>query len=76
MNSQTKDGLTPLHMAHMNIQSVKYAICQYCTSNKNKKIKMTAIYGHFRNFQGCTTIFTKMTNYQIKQPCEMVSIHL
>ena len=83
VNPKNIDSLTPLHMATVNIQSLKYVnivlqikikkqdgyykystfkICQYCTSNKNPKIKMAAVYDHFRNFQSCTSICTKMTN--------------
>ena len=45
VNPKNKGGLTPLHMATINIQSLKYVniVLQI-------KIKMAAIYGHFRNF--------------------------
>ena len=39
-----------------------FKLNQYCTLNKNPKIKIAAIYGHFRYFQSFTTVFTKMTN--------------
>ena len=39
-------------MATINSQSLKYKL----------KKKMAAVFDHFRNFQPCTSICTKMTN--------------
>ena len=52
VNPKNKDGLTTLHMATINSQSLKYKL----------KKKMAAVFDHFRNFQPCTSICTKMTN--------------
>ena len=48
-------------MSTINLQSLKY-VNTYCTSKQNPKIKMAAVYDHFRNFQPQTSISTKMTN--------------
>ena len=61
VNPKNKDGLTPLHMATINIQSLKY-VNIVLQVHKIPKIKIAAIYGHFRYFQSFTTVFTKMTN--------------
>ena len=51
VNPKNEHGFTPLHMATINVQFLKYV-------NIVDQIKMAAIYGHFRNFQPCTSIFT------------------
>ena len=48
-------------MATINLQSLKY-VNTYCTLKQNPKIKMAAVYDHFRNFQSFASICMKMTN--------------
>ena len=59
VNLKNKGGLTPLHMAAINIQSLEYV---NIVLQKKLKKKMAVVYDHFSNFQSCTSICTKMTN--------------